>query len=81
MIRLLFFHNAVICVVFCVGAAGAGNNGLGTSEAAVHTRTESEKGWFELGRPRLGLEAMDKETVPVPWLPAQGRAPRHTVRR
>lgn len=27
----------------------------------------ANKNWFELGRPRLGLEALDKEVVPVPW--------------
>ncbi len=56
-------------VVFCAGHAGAVNIELRNSAAEFNAPAEREKSWFELGRPRLGLAALDKETVPVPWQP------------
>ena len=35
--------------------------------------------WFQLGRPRLGLAALDKETVPVPWQPVNYSAAEQTA--
>ena len=45
-------------------------NKVGLTATEEPNRTANmEKDWFELGRPRLGLAALDKDYVAVPWQP------------
>ncbi len=39
-----------------------------------------DKSWFQLGCPRLGLGALDKETVPIPWEAVSYLKPLQTVK-